>query len=205
MYEKRFSAVSPQSFVADGTANGIITIANATLFKVKQEVRVSATSLPQLELEVKSVLSITQLVVGPRGGNINNTINISAYTVSGGATVDAPTQKRPSIDYSELMRAVYDEEPTVALRNILVDKLGNKIDTTVDTNGVNRLAVDSQVNVSSVQLFTKPYDAIDALYPSSTQEVYKTYTGGISGTLQETVTVNYTDSTKNFIANVART
>lgn len=153
MLEKRFRAVSAQAFVADGTANGVITIANATLFKVKQEVLVNATGLPQLELEVKDIPSITTMVVGPRGGNIRGTIDISAYTTAAGGNIFANEQKRPPIDYSEIMRGVFEEEPTVALRNFLVDKLGNGYDAS------NPLPVDATVTVPPVTV------VLDAITP----------------------------------------
>lgn len=57
---------------------------------------------------------------------------------------------------------------------------------------------------SSVGLFTLPYDAITVTYPSATQEVYVSRTGGVSGTVVQTVTVNYTDGTKSFILDAAR-
>lgn len=60
-------------------------------------------------------------------------------------------------------------------------------------------------SVQTVQLFTKAFDAITATYPSATQEVYQSRVGGVSGTVQETLTVNYTDSSKDLILNVART
>ena len=69
----------------------------------------------------------------------------------------------------------------------------------------NALRVDATISGSSISLFTKPYDAITATYPSATQEVYQTRIGGIAGTVQETVTVNYVDATKEQILNVART
>jgi hypothetical protein len=50
-----------------------------------------------------------------------------------------------------------------------------------------------------------PFDSITATYPSSTQEVYQSRLGGISGTIQQTLTVNYTDSSKTIFLNVART
>lgn len=59
--------------------------------------------------------------------------------------------------------------------------------------------------IQTIQLFTLPYDSITATYPSTTQEVFKSRVGGISGTIQQTVTINYTDTTKNFIMNIART
>lgn len=55
------------------------------------------------------------------------------------------------------------------------------------------------------KLVSIAYDYIAATYPSGTQEVYAFYTGGSSGILVATVTVNYTDSTKVNISNVART
>jgi len=62
---------------------------------------------------------------------------------------------------------------------------------------------DGSINVKTVQLFTIPFDAITATYPSATQEVYASRVGGIAGTVQQTATVNYTDSTKSLILNVA--
>lgn len=49
------------------------------------------------------------------------------------------------------------------------------------------------------------YDYIAATYPSATQEVYTYKTGGSGGTTVATITVNYVDSSKNYILNVART
>lgn len=57
--------------------------------------------------------------------------------------------------------------------------------------------------VQTIQLFTKSYDSITVTYPSGTQEVYTSRVGGVSGTVQQTVTVNYTDSTKANLSNVA--
>lgn len=59
--------------------------------------------------------------------------------------------------------------------------------------------------VKTIQVFTKAFDTITATYPSGTQEVYQSRIGGLAGAVQETVTVNYTDSTKNFITNLVRT
>ena len=45
-------------------------------------------------------------------------------------------------------------------------------------------------------------DTITAEYPSSSVEVYKYRQGGISGTVVRTVTVTYTDATKELISSV---
>lgn len=49
------------------------------------------------------------------------------------------------------------------------------------------------------------YDYIAATYPSSTQEVYTYKLGGSGGATVATVTLNYTDTTKNTLLNFART
>ena len=138
MLEKRFYAVSPQAFTADGTVNGVITIAaNAcTLFKVKMRVILKATGLPNLELEIKEIDRNDNIQVGPfpnklgvpgQNTGITARTDVSAYTVALGAVIFADEQKRPSIDNIEIVRATYEEEPTVAVRSIMVDPCGNLV------------------------------------------------------------------------------
>jgi hypothetical protein len=126
MFEKRFAAVPAQVFTADGGADGSVSVADTSLFKVKQRVYVSATGQTNQELEVKKVASPTSMVVGPVTGNINTFTDLSAYTVLANATIFANEQKRPQISADDFERAVYEEEPTVAKRVILVDEFGNK-------------------------------------------------------------------------------
>lgn len=129
MFEKRFAAIPAQSFTAAGTTAGVITVADSTLFKVKQQVTVSASGqLTLSNLEVKSVLTTTTLVVGPQGGSINTFVDVSSYGVANSASILANEQKRPIIPVDELTRASYEEEPVVAQRSILVDKLGRVYD-----------------------------------------------------------------------------
>lgn len=66
------------------------------------------------------------------------------------------------------------------------------------------IASDQNPTVT-IQLFTLPFDAITATYPTSTQEIYQSRVGGVAGTVQQTLTINYTDATKSFITDVART
>lgn len=53
-------------------------------------------------------------------------------------------------------------------------------------------------------LITEPYDAVTVSYPTSTQEIYSFKTGGVSGTVIIVITVDYTDSTKEFISQAFR-
>jgi len=222
-FERTIAAVPPQAFTADGTAFGVITIADTLGIKVKQEVVLNANTLPPLSLQVKRVLSTTQFIVGPNGAiKANNFTNISAYTVALAANVSAQEQNKVNIPDVDHYKAIYEMDPTVADRVIPVDPYGNlygpdnplpvSFDGTISIGEVeikgspsgNLLDVNSDGSIKTVGLFTDPYDSITATYPSATQEVYQSRLGGITGTVQQTVTVNYTDSTKNFILNVAR-
>jgi len=165
MLEKRFYAVPPQSFTADGTANGVVTIAGnaCSLFKVKQKVILTATGLPNLLLEIKEIDGNDNIQVGPIAGtlNVNNNpniqsqntgisarTNISAYTVGLGAAIFADEQKRPSIDMIEIQRAVYSEEPTCAQRGILVDDCGD----TYNSANPFPVAFDGTVTIGDVSI-----------------------------------------------------
>ncbi len=129
MFEKRWAAVSPQLFTSNGTPGGVITVMDSSLFKVKQQVNITANTLPNLNLEIKSVPNDVTIVVGPIGANIFTYQDVSAYTVALAGAISANEQKRSSVPVEEINRAVYEEEPTVALRNVLVDKHGKKIDS----------------------------------------------------------------------------
>lgn len=58
--------------------------------------------------------------------------------------------------------------------------------------------------IGSTGIFTLRYDYISAAYPSGTQEVYTTRLGGSGGSIQEVLTINYTDSTKSAVSNISR-
>lgn len=155
MFEKRWAAVSPQLFTSNGTANGQLTVLDSSVFKVKQQVNISANAQPNLNLEIKSILDDVTILVGPPAANIFTYSDISAYTVAGGANIWAIEQKRSSVPVEEINRAVYEEEPVVATRTILVDKHGDKYDSN------NPLPVDATISVVVPPVSV----ALDALTP----------------------------------------
>jgi hypothetical protein len=62
------------------------------------------------------------------------------------------------------------------------------------------------VNVDNIAGLSLPeYDYFAVTYPLATQEVYTFKTGGSGGTTVATVTLNYTDATKEFLLNGAKT
>lgn len=145
--EKAWERVSPRAFTADGTADGIITLPFALDFKVKQRVTLRANTVQSKVVEVKRVLSPTQLKVGPIGFGLDKTENVSAFTVALSATVEADEQPRPAIPEREFWRAMFAEEPTVAMRSHLVDYYGRSYEV---NNPLPVRLSDGSVNIGTV-------------------------------------------------------
>lgn len=222
MLEKSWPTVPPTLFTANGNALGLVSCVSTAGFKVKAEVVISANTLPNLLLEVKRVISPTQLFVGPIGKPITTRTDISAYTTALTSFIYQAEQARNTIPPIDIIQAVYDQEPGVRLRVGLIDEFGNNVnndnplpiafDGTIAIGDVevkgpsgNYIDPNADGSLKPVALFTKPYDAITATYPTTVQEIYSSRVGGISGVIQQTVVVNYTDTTKNFIVNATRT
>lgn len=149
MVEKRLIAIPPQLFLANGGANGVITVADACIFKVKQAVIIDAIGVgPTTDLEVKRVPDDTHLIIGPKHGNIDARANLSAYTVALGANIFANEQFRPKIPFEEFTRATYEEEPTVAQRVVMVDRCGDKY----GPNNPLPIAFDGTIAVGNVTI-----------------------------------------------------
>lgn len=208
--EKFWPAVAPQAFIANGTSLGVVTLADTSGFKVKQQIVISATGLPDLNVKIMRFISPTKFYVGPvnptAGQGLTARTNIALYTTALNAFAYAQEQPKVTLKPDDIIQAVYRQEPGTTIGVEIDDQYGNPIDAVTGSDGKNRLAVDAEVNVevNSIALFTKPYDAIVAAYPSGTQETYQSKVGGVSGTNVQLVTVNYTDSSKNLIANAFR-
>lgn len=115
-------AIPSQNFTATGTNLGLVTLASTANYHVKQLVYVNDPVLPQLCLEVKAVLSSIQLVLGPKG-SLEKTQDMSLYTTV--SSIYTLRQNRPEIPELEYKRAVYEEEPAMAVRTLSVDSYGN--------------------------------------------------------------------------------
>lgn len=122
--ERLLAKVSAVPFTSDGGVDGLISLPSTRGFKVKARVVLSANTLPNLDLEVKRVISSTQLRVGPKG-DILARQDVSAYTTALNASIEQPEQNRPGIPTEQHERAVFEEEPTLAKRVIGVDEFGD--------------------------------------------------------------------------------
>lgn len=160
MIEKSWPAVAPVAFTATGTTRGRITVTSARGFKVKQLVNLNHPTQPDLSLEVKRVLSDTQLELGSPDAPIEQRADLSLYDNQ--TFIYAMEQKRPwNIPLSEIDRATYEEEPTVARRVIAVDPFGKPYST---DNPLSVKLTDGSVNIETlnaelrVQLSAKDND-----------------------------------------------
>jgi hypothetical protein len=158
-YERAWESVGPVAFTATGGQDGTVTLSSTAGFKVKQSIVISAISLPTLKLEVKRVISLTKLIVGPivTTGKMLARENLSLYTVALLSNIRAEEQKKSLLPPNDIIQAVYEQEPAVAIRTIGVDKFGRSIDTVDNGDGKVRLAVDASVTLAPA---SKAYDDI---------------------------------------------
>jgi hypothetical protein len=206
--EKSWSAVAPQLFTADGTALGIVTVASTAGFKVKQTVVVvnppvfPATVPTQKQVQVKRVISSTQLIVGPllsslqpaykqEGASLlSRREDISAFTVALGAYIYAEEQPKAVLKPDDIIQAVYDQEPAVAIRTTGVDQFGNYYTST------NPFPVNVITGGGGGTIPTTWYD-IAMSYDSSNNLTQVIYYSAPS-VIERTLTLSY-DSNNNLI------
>lgn len=124
--ERKWLAVLATPFTANGTALGVVTVADTAGFRVKQLVFCLSNTVQPQQFQVNAVLSPTQLVLGPVGPKVgsNNFVSLAAFLTADGATVAAPEQDKSGIPDKDHYLAVYEAEPIVADRVIWVDQYG---------------------------------------------------------------------------------
>jgi hypothetical protein len=206
--ERKWDRIPPRAFALDGGANGSVFLSSTRNFKVKQKVVISATGLPNLSLEVKRVVSPTQLIVGPVSSKMTERQDLSEYLTSINSTIRAEEQDRSGIPTEQHERAVYAEEPIMAKRVISVDEYGDyyneqnpmaiKLPEST-TNFLNNIS-DGVDNIVP-NPFSPPKDA-DSLYvdkslPSSDTVYYKK-----NGDTIKSIRITYTTYDKNEILSV---
>ena len=150
--ERSWNVVPPQAFTADGTAQGIITLANTAGFKTKQIAYLSSSTLPTpINVKIMKLLSPTMLIVGPPSANVTSWMpyDISAYTLAAGATIGAAEQgKTANPPDGDHYKAVYESDPTVADRVVFVDQYGNFY----DKNNPMPIVFDGTVSIGQVEV-----------------------------------------------------
>lgn len=127
MIERKWLAVTATPLIANGTTIGIVTVQDTAGFRTKQSVFLLSSTLGQKQYQVQEVLSPTQLVLGPMGSKVGrqNFADVSAFLISDNAALGAAEQDKaanpPDKDHYS---AIYESDPVVADRVILVDQFG---------------------------------------------------------------------------------
>jgi hypothetical protein len=148
--EKKLLTIALTPFTANGTAFGVVTIADTIGFKTKQIIYLSASGLPTCTAQVKRVISPTQLIVGPIDGRVetNDFIDLSLYTVALDASIGAAEQSKNNIPDKDHYVAIYESDPIVADRVIPVDPYGNYY----DANNPVPVALSETLQIGNVSI-----------------------------------------------------
>jgi len=133
-FEKSWSTVAPTPLTTDGTSLGVITVADTVGFKVKGQAQLSNSSGLHMVVQINQVLSSTTMIVGRPGSSPSGTaggiasgavVDVSAFTVALNSVIGFGMQPKNKIKADDIDQAVYEADPTVALRVTNVDPYGN--------------------------------------------------------------------------------
>lgn len=138
-FERKWAEVLALGPIA--IADHKITVPSTAGLHTKQKVILSLAGNVG-EFFIKRVLSDTQIQVGAEDKDMALFSNPTEF--NGGMLTMPGDQNRNPFGSDPVLRAVYEEEPAVALRNVLVNRYGEHFGSIKDSNGVNRLAVDGQ-------------------------------------------------------------
>lgn len=145
--ERSWVGIPTQLFTIDGGQYGQVSVPTTEGIKVKQKVFVGSNTQPPVQLEVKRVINTTDILLGPIGPEMKKYSDLRLYLTSANAFLRIDEQERPKIVPDAFWRAVYDEEPTVALRTTLVDAYGNRF---TKSNPIPVQLSDGSINIGTV-------------------------------------------------------
>lgn len=133
--EKSWAAVSPRLFTANGGPEGQIKLDDTRGFKVKMLVILVSNTIPNSAetqpFQVKRVNKKSIIVGPPQASQLQGksglkaTTDVSMYTLADGSYVYAVEQGRNNIKPDDIIQAVYEQEPVVAIRTFPVDENGD--------------------------------------------------------------------------------
>lgn len=121
--EKRILAVPPQKINADGNRKGRLVVPESQRFMVGQLVQIKDKNGLNKELQVKRILD-KFIFLGDKGKKIEARADLSDVLFVNEPTIEAVEQIRPKVPEDQLDKFKFAEEPILADRAILVDKLG---------------------------------------------------------------------------------
>ena len=140
-FDKTVPYVS-QNLTQTGGTDSTLTVASTNGFFTNQDCVLTGNgnsiTLIVLDVESTTVLRMGQRVttgqLGTNPSRINSGVDLSAYTVAGGAAITAAIQKKPGVDAGSIPYYVYEPDPIAANRVFLVDQQGNPANVSVSIN-----------------------------------------------------------------------
>lgn len=192
-FEKAWSTVPPIPLTADGTSLGVVTVADTLGFKVKGIAQLANNTGLRMIVQVNQVLSSTVMIVGKPGSSPSATaggiatgavVDVSAFTVATASIIGFGSQPKNKIKPDDIEQAVYEADPTVAIRVIDVDPYGNLI----GPDNPLPVTFDGTISIGKVEIVGPPpsnnplivnadgsINVIVESAPSTTSTVVNTY------------------------------
>jgi hypothetical protein len=99
------------ALTVNGTANGILTVADSSLFRDRATVYLVSSAAARVELIVEALLSATTLAVKGTAGYQYSRYDCSAYLVANTATLIQPEQ--PDFSGADTSSGSWTSEPSV--------------------------------------------------------------------------------------------
>lgn len=131
--------IAPRAFTANGTATGLITLADTIGFRTGALI-VLRTNVDSARGRIRTIVSTTQMIIEPE--NRQGFLNLSAYTVVSGASIEQMEEVfAPEMEDGQLFQSVYESHPVTAIRTTSVDPYGEPYTT------ANPLPVDATISV----------------------------------------------------------
>lgn len=109
--------------VEDGTASGLLRVANIANFRNFAKVQLSSNTVSKT-FQIKSVFYPDYIRLGPEDNQPHTISDISSFLVADSTKLTQEEQNRPINNLSQIPRYVYEEEPVIANRVIQVNEKG---------------------------------------------------------------------------------
>jgi hypothetical protein len=123
MYRNSWPTIPPQNITANGTISGVLSVQDATPFKIGQAVVIQSNGNVNLSAYVQEVTSYTSLKLCA-ASNLIGDIDLTTVLTSNNPTIFAKSQLIPPIREPEALLAGFEQAPTNAYRTFGVDALG---------------------------------------------------------------------------------
>jgi hypothetical protein len=146
--EPNFNAVSPIALTADGTANGVLQVADTIGFYFGMQATLLNNASLQKTVYIKRVVNSTTLWVGASKGGIDHNVDVSAFTVATSSTIGADEQKKASVPMEARLLSTYETDPVDAWRTVPVDSYGNHY----TNDNPFPVALEGSISISTVEV-----------------------------------------------------